>query len=388
MLDVGLEGHERKMFLAALADTAEFRTTVEVLDAEEQVLHELTDRVISGSVDVDASEPIDRTLTLELADADKAFHFVPQGPNEFSLYADNQIRVKRGVYVTALGRWVDVPVFSGPIETVEPSGPVVSVTALGKEHLGLEPAMAWKPQHIPKGHKVTDAIHDILFEGGERRFDIPSLDLKTKKRVSLGRTSERWKVAQKLAGTIDRQLFYDGRGRVRLRPEPKHPLFTFYASSKADDDAKNVTSPPTFAYDISRIRNVVEVLGPEPEGHAERIRFVAMPNPAHPLSPQSLGRHGEPRYLVERVEMDHIHRTEQARKTAERKLEDLLRAEVEVTFDAVPVLSLEPGDMVALNNDGNVLHFRLTRFSIPLIVGSMAVGYTKRVGVRKKSGHH
>lgn len=382
MIDLGLHHADRRAFVAALQDTHEARTTVEVLDRDEQVLHELTDRVVGGSVDVDATEAIDRTLNLELADDDKAFHFVPQGPGDFAIYADNFLRVKRGIWVDAIHRWVDTPVFTGPIETVEPGGNTVTVTALGKESLGLEPSLAWRPDHIPKGHPVVDAIHDILYDGGERKFDLPKSTLKLKKPVSLGRTSERWKVANKLAVSVDRQLFFDGRGKVRLRAYPHSPAFTFRTGTDG-----NVTSRPVFTYDVSRVRNVVEVLGPEPEGKAKRIRFVAMPNPAHPLSPQKLARHDEPRYLVERVEADHIHRTEQARSQAERKLKDLLRGEVDVAFDAVPIYTLEPGDEIALSIEGSVLHFKLQRFSLPLIGGSMSVGYTRRTGVRKKKGH-
>ncbi len=379
MIDLGLKAEDRRAFMAALQDTHEARTSVEILDRDEGDPIDLTDRVVGGSVDVDATEAIDRTLNLELSDDDKAFHFVPQGPGEFSLYADNFIRVKRGIYVDALRRWVDVPVFCGPIETVEPGGHTVNVTAMGKESLGLEPSLAWRPQHIPKGHLVVDAIHDVLAEGGERRFDFPKHKLKLKKPVSVGRTSERWKVASKLAVSLDRQLFYDGRGKARLRAYPKHPGFTFRTGTDG-----NVATRPVFTYDISRVRNVVEVLGPEPEGHEKRIRFVAMANPAHPLSPQKLARHDAPRYLVERLEPDHIQRTEQARTQAERKLDDLLRGEVDVSFDAVPVYTLEPGDEVALNIDGAVLHFRLQRFSLPLIAGAMSVGYTRRLGVRKR----
>ena len=137
-------------------------------------------------------------------------------------------------------------------------------------------------------------------------------------------------------------------------------------------------------YDIERVRNTVQVLGPEPEGHAERVRFVAYAEKGHPLSPSKLARNGEPRYLVETVDAEHVKRTEQAKHQAQKKLEGLLRGEIDQSFDAVPILTLEPGDSVALNDDGEIHHINLHKFSLPVIGGEMSVGNLRRVGVRKK----
>lgn len=378
MLDLGLKPSEHRQFMEAMQGTHDARTQVEILDRDEHIMREIDISVVSGAVDVDETQPVSRSLTLELADPDHRFNFAPDAPGDFALFADNFIRVKRGVYVPAMSRWVDVPLFTGPISKIERGGHSITITGIGKEALGLEPAFAWRPLHIPKGHLVVDAIHDVLAHMGERRFDFPKSKLRTKKKISLGRTSEAWKVANRLAVSIDRQLFYDGRGRARLRAHPKHAQFHFVYGENG-----NVTSRPVTTYDIERVRNTVQVLGPEPEGHAERVRFVAYAEKGHPLSPWRLARNGEPRYLVETVDAEHVKRTEQAKHQAERKLDELLRGEIDQSFEAIPILGLEPGDSVALNDDGELSHIRLRKFSIPVIGGAMSVGNLRRVGVRK-----
>jgi hypothetical protein len=210
---------------------------------------------------------------------------------------------------------------------------------------------------------------------GETLFDFPDAKVKLRKPVSMGRTSEPWKVAQRLARSIDRQLFYDARGKLRLRTLPPQPVFKFKTGAQG-----TIVNRPTIAFDMDRVRNTVEVLGPKPEGQQKRIRFVAYPPKNNALSPWKLARNGQPRFLVETVEAEHITRVEQAQRQAQKKLDDLLRAEIDLNFDAFPCLPLEPGDLVSVDLDGEIVRIRAETFSIPVIRGVMSVGANRRVG--------
>lgn len=380
MLDLGLSVAEHREYHAALRHSHAARTTVMVLDRDEKPLVDLPFLVTSGAVNVDIHQPVDRSLELELVETDRKFKFIPDGAADFTMFADNFIRVVREIRVEELDRWVRVPVFTGPITTVSHDGSAVSIAAVGKESLALAPSVAWRPQTYPKGTLVTDVIHDVMYAQGERRFDMPTMDVKTRKRITVGRTSQPWRVASRLALSLDRQLFYDARGKLRLRVWPQaRSGFTF----KDGTNATILTRPET-KIDMTKVRNTVEVLGPKPDGPQKRLRWVAYAPKEHALSPWKLARNGEPRFLVESVELEHVHRMEQVRNQAERRLEELLRADLEVTFDSLPQPHLEPADFVSMNQDGETTQFKLQTFTIPL-VGSdpMSVGYLRRVSKRR-----
>jgi hypothetical protein len=373
VLDLGLTAAERRAFHAALVVSYRARTRFEILDRDEQVIGDpIQGRVLSGQVDVAAQSHPDRVLQLEFADDGRRAHFVPQGPATSALYADNFIRVERGIYVTELERWVDVPVFCGPITALERNGHTVSLTAVGKEARALEPAVTWNPPGpFGRGTKVVDAIRAVMRSAGERRFDMPMLHAELNHPLSLSRSSQAWKVASKLAEQVNRQLFYDGRGKLRLRLQPERTVWTF-------DTARNVVELPRFAFELEEVRNTIEVLGPEPDSKEPRPRVVVTPPPRHPLSPWRLARNGEPLHLVETLEIG-AKRREVLRRAGERLLEQRLRAATHIEFDAYPVPHLEPYDEVALVIAGERTSFTAKEYTIPLVAGPMSAGYHKRV---------
>jgi hypothetical protein len=378
VLDLGLRESERTAFHAALTGSYRARTTLEVLDRDEAVLDTIEDAVLSGSVDIDTKSIPDRTLQVTFADQGRRFHFAPGGAADSAMFADNMIRARRQYWVGVLDTWVDVPLFTGPVETVSRDAGTVSVTAKGKESRLIEPEPAWRPQHHARGKRVTDAIHDILAESGERRFDIPKRPARLKKPVSLGRHTEPWKVVRRLADSIDRQVFYDARGRVRLRHAGAHAVWRFTTTGNV------VGALPKRAFDLTEMRNTVEVLGPEEPGKKTRLRYVATPPKGNPLSPWSLARNGKPRFIVETIELDHAKDMAVLRSRGDRELDDLLRSALTLDFEAMVVPTLEPGDMVALVEDGERTAFRLRRFTIPLTGEAMTVGENRRPKVRGK----
>jgi hypothetical protein len=384
VIDVGLKASDRRKFHDALKHSHDIRSRVEVLDRDEQIVSTLDDIVLPGStVDIDASQRPDRVLQLQLADVDRGFHFAPSSAARSSMFADNFLRVSRLHWVAELDRWIDVDLFTGPVTAVARDGETISVTAVGKESLALDPAFAWKPQHYHRRSLVTDVIRSILREQGEHRFDLPRLDAKTRHPVSLGRQSEPWRVCRRLADSVDRQLFYDGHGRVRLRVLPDAVAWDFRSGKDG-----TVTSPPALTFDTTELRNTIEVLGPEPESKKEnRMRYVAMPPKGNALSPWTLARNGQPRFLVERVELSHARDMEVLRRKGDRTLSDRLSAVFDVQFEALPMPTLEPGDKVALVDDGERYVFRIRSMSIPLGAEPMSIGFHRRPNHRPKGRH-
>jgi hypothetical protein len=144
-----------------------------------------------------------------------------------------------------------------------------------------------------------------------------------------------------------------------------------------------VLDQPIITYDLQKIRNVVEVKGHKAEG-CEQTKFTAHADRKHPLSPWSLARNGEPRYIVEVIENGEIRRKEKAKEKAERVLRRRLRAAVDVEFECLPVPHLEEDDVCTLivDNGGTTLRineFHVKRFTIPLTAeGTMSIGSLKR----------
>jgi hypothetical protein len=391
-----LKRSQERDFHRALADSHRLRVRVQVLDLMHDVLNDLTDYLEDGQVNIDADGEITRNLTLSFLDRKGAVDFDSDSPADGALYLNRMLRVIYSVYVDALTEWVDVPIFTGPVTKVDRAGQYVNVECQGKEILSLggERGAAWEPLTVKKGVAKVDAIRRIMRErGGEHRFDLPDLVEKLPKRVSLGRESSAWEAAQKIAESIGeggRHLFYDGRGELRLRRFPGNPVFTF-----RDGPGGMVLTDPQVAFSTDGVRNAVWIKGGTPKSkkdddeetpkkEKERgVRHLEAAPRAHPLSPWRLGRDDHPRYLLEVVENDKIRSKKAARELADRLLKKRLRSVVDVTFDALPLPTIEPEDEIRVEPLGQVV--RLNQASLPLKHdGVMSVGYLRRVSNRRR----
>lgn len=373
MQRMGLTATEFAAYLDTLRSSHTKSIRVTVLDLDGDVRASITPRVLDGQVVVDTGGDVTRKLTMSFLDPRHTLNFDSDSPDDGALFADRMLQVEYTVYVPALDRHVSCPVFTGVITSLQRNGGVVDVEAEGKERLAL--GAAWRPYTVKKGTKKVEAIRSILDErAGETLFALPTLATRLPKTVSLGRMAQPWKIARRIASSMDRQLFYRGNGVCMLRRYPGTPLHTFKVGT-------DVLGDVAVSYSMGDFVNVVEVIGGKPKGAKKRVRGIAVAPTSHPLSPARLGRNGVPRRLVLRVENDHIRSHAEANRKAKRILEDRLRQTVEVTFDALPMPHLEEGDLVRVQTPDSVVAFRLRQFSIPLTTDGdpvMSVGYLKR----------
>lgn len=373
MIHLGLTKEEQEAFDRALLSSHLMRTRISIRDQHEVVVGPLTGRITSGVVNVDADADVTRSLSITLVDDDavRRYAFVPDSPAEGALFADNYLAVRRDTWVPELDRWVSVPVFFGPIVNVERTGREVSVEAQGKESLQRDPHVVWENTLVPQGTYLTEAIRTVLAKNGEARFDLGPPKRRLRAPLMLPRMGEPWMAALSVAEGVNRHLFYDGVGRVRYRGFPRRPVWRFHQG-----EGGNVKGEPTMRYDLSEVRNTVEVVGPEPEGKGARVRAVAQAPKTHPLSAYALRRNGQPRYMVEHIENSEITRTEEAQEIADQQLEERLQTTVDAQFQALPAPHLEEYDLVSINDGGTWVDFRLTKFTIPLTADDdMSVGF-------------
>lgn len=375
MMTLGLTATERSAYEKALRSSHVRRIDVDVLNLDGDVLSAISPVLLGGQVNVDLDADVTRSASLQFLDPRHALNFDTDSPDDGALYADRMIRIRYGVHVEALGRWVWCPVFVGPVTKLSRAGDVVQVEAQGKE--ALVRGAIWRPLTLKKGAKVTDAIRTLMRDrGGETQFDFPDLGTRLPKARSLDRLAEIWATARSLARGLNRQLFYNGAGRLVLRSLPGSVVYTFTTGTGGD-----VVADLNVSYELGDVKNVVEVKGQPPKGKKERVRAVATAPPSHPLSPARLGREDAPRYLVEAIEDSSIRSNKAAQERAEAILNDRLREVVEVTFDSLPIPHLDPGDLVRVKTDELSVTFRLRQFSIPLSsdgAPTMPVGYLKK----------
>lgn len=393
MLRVGLSHAEMRAYRAACADAHSIRVDVEVFNLDGVLRESFPEvRVLSGQVTVDKAGAFTRMATLTLQHRRRTAN----------LGLQQMIRIRYGVRVPDVG-WVDAPVFTGPVTKVDESEGEVSLEAVGKEHFhgqaayrGFDVGRDRKRRRGPGGKlftvrkrtQKTEGIKQILRRGGETRFDFPDLPARMPQRITVGPKSVPWNRATQLAGSLNRQLFFDGRGWPVLRRWPNRPCVTF-----RDGPGGLVLTTPQTTLSTERVRNAVNVLGglerkprdpnntdDEAAFEPEKVRYAAVAPRSHPMSPWSLGQNGEPLFLPEFIENDQLRSDAEVKALANRRLDDLLRAQTTVTLDVLPFPLLQEGDMVAVEAGDVDETFRLNQFSIPLgHDGVMTVGYTRRV---------
>ena len=378
MLPLGLSTSERAAFEATLRTSYERRIQILILDMAQNVLSTVSHRLLDGQVVVDADADVTRSASLTLLDPTHTLNFDTDSPDDGALFLDRMVRINYCVHVPALARWVEVPVFTGPVTSLERDGAQVQIEAQGKESIARQ--AVWNPYTKPKGAVVVDVIKDLMQRrAGENRFDLPTGTARLTKPVTLPREAIVWDEAKKLASY--RGLWYDGRGWLRMQDTSASPVFTFKTG-----DGGLVLTRPKVSFSTDDVKNVVSVTGGIPKGSKTAVRAVAHAPTTHPLNHGRLGRNGVPRYMVEFVEDDTLTTTAQAQARADAILAPLLLETVQVQFDSMPVPHLEPHDVVSLRTDNFSANFRLRQFTIPLVTGSpMPVGYVRKLTPKRRS---
>lgn len=378
MIPLGLSSAELRTFHQMLVSHHQIRVRVSLQTLSGTPDVTLTGLLMDGQVNVDQTADVTRSLTLSLFDERRSLPFDSDSPASSALFMD---RMMRAVYDVRVGdEWQPVPVFTGPITKLDRDGMVVNVEAQGKETLAM--AACWRPLTIRKGTRKTDAIKTILGErAGETQFSIPDLSARMPRALSLHRDAVPWVEAKKIAHSMNRQLFYDGDGTCRLRTWPGTAHYTF--------GDNNILNPMQVSYSNVTV-NTVLVTGATPKGKKTPLTWTAVAPSNHPLSPWRLGRNGVPRHLLETISNDHLRSTAECKAAAEHRLGEVLRQQVQVTFDALPIPHLDPGDIVHADDGNGAVTLRLAQFSLPLVVGdnaSMSVGQTRNVTVKKRRRH-
>lgn len=378
MINLGLSKKEWGWLDETLAGSYSLNVRIHLLDLEGNERSDLSWRLLGGQVDVDEESEITRTVSMSLLDPEGKIQFSSESPSDSAMYMDDMIEIVHSVYVEPMREWVDIPTFTGPITRLHRDGETIEVECQGKEILGR--GDLWENFTAKKGDNKVEVIRRLLTQrAGESKFNFTRSNSRLGKDWSLTAVENNaWDGAKQLARSINRQLFYNGRGIARLRSYPQNPVFTFTGG-----DLGTVLTTPQISFSFENMKNAVVVRGKKEKD--KRVHARAVAPRSHPLSPWRLGRNEAPRYIVDLIENDNITTNKDAEDIANRRLTQHLKQDVEVTFDSMPIFYLEEGDEARLRTDGYATTFRIKQFSIPLVAGDpMSIGYNKRMPIRGK----
>lgn len=368
-------------FSLALVSHHSMRVTVRVLDTEMNPIGDaVSQRLLDGQVNAALNATITRSATLSFLDPAEALSFDSDSPADGALYADRMLRISYDVRQPGLfgGRWVETPIFTGPVSKFSRDGVKVAVEGQGKETLAM--GSPWRTYTAKKGRKKVDVIEEVMRAEGERHFALGHHGARMPGDKVLTAEGNAWDFVQGIARSMGLQLFYDGAGRLRLRRPPRTAVFTF-----RDGLGGSITETPSVEFLIDNVKNAVRVTGKKPKGAKAKVRAHAVADPHHPLSPVRLGRNGQPRYLAEFIDDDKIGSDREAKRVAESRLRTLLATFVTVKFAGLVIPHLDVGDYIRVTTSRFSMTTRLSEFSIPLTAsGRMSVGYTRRMKKPKR----
>lgn len=359
------------------------RVTVQVTDLDGNVESDLSSRLLSGQVDVDGTAEVTRTLSMELWDIDGSISFDPDSPNKAAMFLNKMIKVQYGVYLKKAQEWLDIPVFLGPIVNLKRNDDIINIECQGKDYLVDIPV--FKGDSFPEKSDRFKMIRNIMNQAGEANgnMQLPENESKHGSKFVYNTEQTYWQAVKRLAASARHRAYYNGAGKLVVTDDDA-VVFSF-----RDGTGGTVVSQPQVSYNADEVINTVIVKGQRKVGQGKNSEqqtligtYIIKSN--HPLSPESLGRKVDgklvPRYLVERIEDEGLRSIEEVNDYGNKRLAAVQKLNVEVTFDAMPIPFLEPGDTVRVETDEVDTSFVIQQFTIPLIVGdSMSVGYNRRM---------
>lgn len=370
MISLGLSAGDQSAFEADLLEDHRAGVLVQALDMDHNVVGEASGSILSGQVDVDVTGDVSRSCSLEIRDPDHALNLDSgTGPAEAGSYADRMVQVHYRVHSKTLGRWVNVPVFTGPITTLKRSEDTLSLTAQGKESFLQSGQNRW--WSFPAGTLKTNAIKQVLADSGEQFSEITRWSDKLTTPTTITSSDAPWPVLKQLANSLasrsrgsDPVLFYNGVGYVRLRSFAAPSQWTFRRGV-------DFTTEPDLSFDLSAIRNIVAAHGAK--GTSGSARLAA----SDPMSAQSLARNNVPRWLLEVISNDGWKSNSACAAAAKKRLDQLKSASVQIDLETVCIPHLEERDVVTVDNGTWSWRMQLQKFSIPLDGSStMQIGRT------------
>lgn len=380
MLALGLTPAQHRAFEATLATDHEIRPRINVLNMDNQFRNGMSPWFIDGQVDFDGKGDLTtRTASVQLVDPDRTFNFDPDAPSDRVIYRNRHMRIFRDVLVPSYG-WVEVPLITGPCTGFSRNGGIVDIEVSGADY-DWTTRNTWDELTLHKGDLITDCIKRIIRKRCSEtvRMAIPDLTGKKyrlSKTKTLQKMSHPFRYAKKLARSIDRQLYVDGWGHIRMRRiSHGKPIFIF-----RDGDGGVITGDPTRSFGDEEFFNGHWSHGRVLKGAKKPLESWAFLPRDHSLSPHNLATGNIPHRKVAESQNEGFREPSGIRTYTVRRLHEDAEEAVETAWESLIMPHLEPGDRVGVRT--RIFHgnYNLWQFSVPLLPeGTSSNGFTDHV---------
>lgn len=373
----GLDEDEMDAYHRGLSFTHRRRIEVEITTLDGRTVAHLTPEVTGGQVLVDAEAGDDvtsRILEIEFVQR-RHMLFEPESSSDMPFHRKYAIRVVDARYIAELERWVECPLFYGPIWDVRRIGATVRVVGHGWERQAY--SVKWNPDTYKKGKSKTDIIKELLTEVGFTQLGgIPDLPATLPEPMTMTKADLIWPACRKLARSMDRHLYFNADGRPRLRQIPDSLAFIF--------DERHLMAEPEVGREARTTPNVFQVIGARPEGAKRRVRDVRELDPEHPDSKEELALNEQPYRVLLSERNDAIKTQAEAEARAKRLRDQSERGNTDTQVDVLPFPHFEEMDLAAVRGHVGAERIRLKRFTVPfsLQASPLSINSLRKAGDR------
>jgi hypothetical protein len=267
-------------FAAALTDSHEITTKIEVLTAPDSAPTDISTYFVGGSLDISRQE-IRRSGTLTFED-DGTGAVMPTSPDALLSPYGNELRVWYGI-VFGPGDEELIPAGTLRITKVSAKSGTVTVTCSDRAW-AIQGARLEKPYQIAKGGDYDQAIRDLwLMAYPQATIDVPNVANLTPL-ITLDSEADPWAQIQSMAAAVGYAAFHDPMGAGRMVAEQDQtqltPVWTYDGKPNAglpydpDDWANLALYDMEHAWDTDGVFNAVIATG-ESTSDAASFRGVA-----------------------------------------------------------------------------------------------------------------
>lgn len=365
----GSAGDYRK-WLATISTSHERRIEFQIWPlAGGGPIRTLRPKILDGTITYDADRTPSRILDAVFLDPSQSIAFEPED-GETPIHRSRVITVRWSVKVPALGRWVTVRPFTGPIFDFDRTGAEVHLVAHGFDEQGLGEAVHGRT-FPAKGSKAV-ALRWLADQWGDPSLVVPNLGTFPDK-FTVAASDQLWPRAQKIVRSAGRQLFHDGRGKLILRTKPARAVLTLGPATLLSP--VSIDRNPEF-------KNRWEIVGAKPKGKKQPVKAHSQLPKSNPLSPQRLARGGAPLYHVHREENTAFKTVAACQKRANELRDDSLRTVSNYSVDCLPMPHLDELDLVTVHSPERTVLVRATQWTLPLGDAPMTLGAIKRASTK------
>lgn len=330
--------------------------------------------ITGGEVSVDGTAAIRRTCTVTLTDPDG--DLTPDAATDLLAPYGNELKLYRGATISGTDDTVPLGVFG--IETCNVTGTRgdLQITLTGMDRSRKVQRARWTSAYsVASGTDYATAIHDMLTSRASGFSFNFTATTSTTTALVFGDSSSNdpWADAQKLAGAIGCELFFDADGVCVLRVVPD-PSTAATAWTYAEGSTATILS---VSRSMTRdgVYNHVIAAG-EPLNGTAPVRAESYDD--DPASPTYyLGDFGDVPYFFT---SPLITTTAQAQSAADGLLRKVLGSSETVELDLIPNPAHEATDVIQVTHTATLTNSRyiLDRFSIPLTYGDSMKASARR----------